>query len=157
MDCVSELLSRSANQGTARQVIVFDWYDGPREGVLALADPECAFVFELLAEKSNPDDLDDRLFTLSEIPAVAFEHVLSALAPLGTPSSPIYVPIWKFPNTEQQRKAERAVDSVLASRRPPALVVHSRDMLRFLGRRRLDASPDEKRDWFSHFGLTSHG
>ncbi len=82
---------------TADQVIVFDWYDGPRQGVVCLKEPPCEFSFELLAEKPNPDDLDHRLFRVSELPAGSVAQILEAIRVLGKPTGIVWVPVWKFP------------------------------------------------------------
>lgn len=41
------------------QVIVFDWYDGPRSGVVRFAVPSGEFAFGLLDERPCEDDVDD--------------------------------------------------------------------------------------------------
>jgi hypothetical protein len=55
MSLEHKLLSTPVDQWTVRQVVVLDWYDGPREGVCSLASPGGEFFFELLAERPSDE------------------------------------------------------------------------------------------------------
>jgi len=50
------------------ELIVLDYYDGPREGLCKLAIPAGEFSFKMIAERYNPDGLDDRFYRLSSLP-----------------------------------------------------------------------------------------
>ena len=58
------LLSVPTKDWQVGQIIVFDWYDGPREGICKMARPLCCFYFEVIEEEATEDDLDDRYFRL---------------------------------------------------------------------------------------------
>ena len=58
------------------QAIVFDWLDGPIEGVCELESPRVCFFFKLLAERRRVDDLDDRLFSVGLIECDAIDRIL---------------------------------------------------------------------------------
>src|SRR5436309_2373273 len=96
MDLEQLLTAVPVSGWRTRQAVVFDWYDGPREGVCALAEPACEFYFELLAEHPTPDDLDDRLFRISELPSGSVDELLAALGDLGPPAPQLWSPVWRF-------------------------------------------------------------
>lgn len=134
------------------QVIVLDWYDGPRQGLCALAEPPCQFHFELLDERPTEDDLDDRLFRLSELPAGSIERAMSILAVLGHPSRPVWAPTWDFPRPEAQDQAERELSVVLDARRPTRLVIRTSNMIAFRGCWLVARDDPGAADWFEALG-----
>src|SRR5438876_4645618 len=95
--------SLPVDQWVTKQAVVFDWFDGPREGVCSLARPGGEFYFELLDERPNAEDLDDRLFRLSELAPGSVTEVLTATRELGQPTGPVWVPMWRFPNETAQQ------------------------------------------------------
>jgi hypothetical protein len=115
------------------QVVVFDWFDGPREGVARMHNPPCEFFFGLLAERYTPDDLDDRLFGLSELPPGSVAKLLDTIHLLGEPVNEVWVPVWQFPNEVEQSEVERETDRLLSLRRTTNLVIWTKDMRTFLG------------------------
>ncbi len=133
MSLETALVSLLPDQWVARQVVVFDWFDGPREGVAWLAKPDCEFFFELLDEQSTPDDLDDRLFRLSELPRGTVAAVLAALHGLGEPANSLWVPIWRFASETERAQVEQEIERLLARRRRTGIVVRTRDMTDFTG------------------------
>jgi hypothetical protein len=147
------LRSLPAPRWTTRQAIVFDWYDGPREGVCALSNPPGEFRFELLDERPTADDLDDRLYRVSALPAGSVDEIVSALHDLGGPTGPVWVPVWKFPTDEARQQAERCLESVLVRGQPTPLVIRTPDMLRFLGCWQGDLSGPNGSDWFTALGI----
>jgi hypothetical protein len=116
-----------------RQVIAFEWYDGPRQGVCALASPPCEFFFEIIKEQFQEDDLDDRWYRLSVISPGTVDSLINALRVVGPARQPIWTPLWRFPSEREQQEAEDAVDEVKRERRPTPIIIHSRDMIDFLG------------------------
>jgi hypothetical protein len=138
----------------AGQVIVFDWFDGPRQGVARMARPECEFAFELVAERNNPDGLDDRLFRVSELPASSVTKVLDAIRSLGNPGSVVWVPVWKFGSEEERLRADKEIDRILSRQKDTGLVIYSRDMATFLGCWQDDRGSDHVQDWFSILGVS---
>jgi hypothetical protein len=139
MSLETALASLPPDQWAARQVIVFDWFDGPREGVAWLAKPDCEFSFELLDEQSTPDDLDERSFRLRELPKGTGAGILAALRGLGEPANTLWVPVWRFGNETERAKVEQEIDRLLAGRRRTGIVVRTRDMMDFAGCRLADS------------------
>lgn len=133
MSSLEGLLLHPVEEWTVDQVIVFDWYDGPRQGVASLAHPRCEFVFDLIAEKPNPDDLDDRYFRLKELPLGSVQKVAKILEPLGTSTAEVWVPLWQFSSAAEERAAEEKINQQLAKAIPSDIVVCSREMLTYLG------------------------
>jgi hypothetical protein len=147
------LASVAPEQWVPGQIIIFDWYDGPRQGIGRLAHPRCEFAFEMLAQRYNPDDLDDRLFRLSELPSGSVDEALDAIRSLGGPANVLWVPVWRFETEEKRRQADQRIDDILVKRRETAVVVYSRDMATFLGRWQAEAGEEEAADWFSILGV----
>lgn len=115
------------------QVVILDWYDGPRTGLCKMAKPQCTFHFALLVERVLPDDLDDRVFRLSEASEGTMEQTLSILGALGPPHTPVWVPIWSFDSKSHRLEAEQKLESLLASLVRTTLIVQTPDMIHFLG------------------------
>src|SRR5687767_8073260 len=91
---VNNLLSISFIEWETRQVIIFDWYDGPREGMCRLKNPSTEFYFKLLDERATVDELDDRIFDIYELPVGSLDQIITILSNLGTPATPVWVPVW---------------------------------------------------------------
>jgi hypothetical protein len=127
------LLACPADRWKTEQAIVFDWSDGPRQGIAALSFPACEFAFELAEERYNPSGLDDRLFRIRELPAGSVRSVLMTLVKLGEPSKPVWVPVWAFDSEGERREIDRAIDAVLARAGDTHLVVRSPDLEHFAG------------------------
>ena len=109
MSLERELQSSPPVNWHTRKAIIFDWYDGPREGVCALASPKAEFLFELLDERFNSDDLDDRVFRVKELPEGSVDSIWASLADLGPPDKGVWSPVWKFSSDSQQKHADRLV------------------------------------------------
>jgi hypothetical protein len=156
MNLESTLTSVPADQWKVSLSIIFDWYDGPRQGICRLAQPAVEFSFELIDERFSPDGPDDRLFRLSEIPAGSVEAVLSGLQNLGHPTGPYWVPIWRFPSEEERQGAEALVKQVQQARRPTSLVLSTRDMVEFLGCWKVPTGERPTGGWFAALNLAGH-
>ena len=103
-----------------------------------MAKPDCEFFFELLDEQSAPEDLDDRLFRLSELPKGTVAGILAVLRGLGEPANTLWVPLWRFENETERAKVEQEIDRLLGRRRT-AIVVRTRDRMDFAGCRLADS------------------
>jgi hypothetical protein len=147
------LLSCPVGRWRTEQAIVFDWNDGPRQGIATLAFPECEFVFELIEERFNPTGLDHRLFRLRELPVGSVRSVLGLITQLGRPSKPVWVPVWKFATEVEKQEADRAIDVVLAEARATDLVVLSQDMEHFGGAWVVKEDQRGQTDWFGFLGI----
>jgi hypothetical protein len=148
MNIQESLLSLPCEEWAVDQAVVFDWFDGPRHGVVRLAKPECEFAFEVLAERYNPDGLDDRLFRVCGLPAGSVAEVLTSIRSLGAPANVVWVPVWSFESEEQKLRADRRIDDVLSRQESTGLVIYTRDLLTYLGCWRDDRAGEEiGREW----------
>lgn len=154
MELKNKLTSRAPDDWVVDQVIVFDWYDGPRQGVACLTQPPCEFYFELLAERYNPNGLDDRLFRVSELPPGSVAKVLEATQALGSPTNAVWVPTWKFSSEGERRQADQAINQILSARKDTGIVIASPDMATFLGCWQTDGDSHPITDWFSALGVS---
>lgn len=125
------LLSHPVNEWQVRQVIVLDWYDGPRMGLCEMAHPQCCFQFELLAERHSEDDLDDRLFRLNEASSNIMAQMLLILTELGQPNDLVWVPIWKFSTEVSRLEAENKLENLFSNLKSTNLIVQTQDMIHF--------------------------
>ncbi|MCI0682881.1 MAG: hypothetical protein L0Y71_12330 [Gemmataceae bacterium] len=153
MDLEAKLAATPVDKWTTKQAIVFDWHDGPREGLCALGHPEAEFLFELLDERHNPDDLDDRLFRLRQVPAGTVARALSVLSVLGGPTHCVWVPVWRFTDPAQQREAEKFLEDLQVKSSPLDVVIASRDLEHFQGCWRTENANGEAVDWFARLGV----
>jgi hypothetical protein len=149
------LLSVPVETWKTGQAVVFDWYDGPRSGVCSLVHPGGEFAFDLLAERANAEDLDDRLFRLKELAPGTVAHVLQLIQDLGQPAGPVWVPVWKFSSPAARDRVEKDIDRLLTQARPTPLVIATRDMAHFLGCWNLDRVGQNGKDWFAFLGVPS--
>ena len=147
------LRNTPVGQWATRLAIIFDWYDGPREGICSLSRPGVEFYFELLDERFNPDGLDDRLLRLSELPSGSVAETQSVLSVLGSPTHCYWVPIWRFPDEAARERGERQVQAVRAARRPTDLVICTQDMEHFLGLWTVPRTEPDRKDWFAFLGI----
>src|SRR5579871_5688409 len=138
MSLETALASLPPAKWVARQVVVFDWYDGPREGVAWMASPDCEFFFELLGEQATPDDLDDRFFRLSELPGGTVSAIGAALRGLGEPTQSVWVPQWRFEKETERAGVDEEIQRLLGRRRQTGIVVRTPDMIHFAGCRFTD-------------------
>lgn len=129
------LLSVPVAQWRPRRTEALDWYDGPREGLCQLSWPDTEFYFTLLAERFNPEGLDDRLMAVHRLPPGGGEALLQALA---LPDEP---------------EGRREVERILASAEPTNLVVLTRDAETFLGCWRRPPGEPQGPSWFEVLGL----
>lgn len=136
------------------QVIVLDWYDGPRSGFCRLTEPSVDILLELLDERQTEDGLDDRLFSLSRLAEGTFDAVLSSLSFAGTPAKPVWVPLWQSCNHVDLERANAAVQYARALALPTPLVTRTSDCVRFRGIWNL-AALGKRSNWFSFLAVDS--
>jgi hypothetical protein len=141
-----------ASEWEAEQVIVLDWYDGPRSGVCRLEHPAIQVSFDLLDERPTDDDLDDRLYYLRSLPGRSVEQLAAALtACCGAVQIPIWVPQW--PTKPSDRASlDQLVDDLLSRGQDMDVVVLSRDFQTFQGIW-IAQKRDAATDWFQHLGV----
>ena len=136
-----------------RQSIVFDWSNGPKQGICALAYPQTEFEFKCIAEKYNPDGIDHRLYSLLELPSGSVDCVLGLIKELGTPENTVWIPIWNFPTQEDKHKVNAQIDQLLGSGKPTNLIFYSQDLVSILGCWKVDSLPENVDDLFKTFGI----
>jgi hypothetical protein len=128
-----ELLSTPVEQWVVDQVVVLDYYDGPRGGVCALVKPAVEFVFECQAEQPDPDGLDMRIMRVRALPPQSVARLASGLNSLGAGSvhRPIWCPVWRFPSAELRGKADELVKDVEAAATVTDVLIATTDMVSF--------------------------
>jgi hypothetical protein len=156
--CEASLMSAPVDRWTVDQVIVFDWQDGPDEGIGRLADPLCHFYFRLLDRRRRSDGLDDRLFRIEDISAATFQSCVDLVQELGAIRSPVWIPLWP------RAKAALAdqVDQILQEKHQVDVVIRTTDMEHFYGVYIGDAvatllrayDRGERFDWFERLGIS---
>jgi hypothetical protein len=136
------LASAPPEEWRVGQLHALGWYDGPEEGVCALAVPGGEFYFEKLDERYNPDGLDERLFRLSELPAGSVAEVVALVPDLASGDEAI------------RQQANLLLEAIRAKKRRTPLVVLTPDWEHFLGFWSVPpAAEDGKSDWFSLLGI----
>ncbi len=131
---------------TADRILALGWYDGPTEGLYRASNNGQEVWFEMLAYNIEPDDLDDRLFGLREVPRGTTGSVMEALAFLGLQGSPTCAPTWVPDGSERWSRAEQRLAQVEDNLGPTRWIVRSSDMERLEQAWRVDGfDPDE--DW----------
>ena len=149
------LVSCPTTKWVPRQIVVLDWYDGPLSGVAELLEPRSEFYFDLLAERFNPTGLDERIYLLSELPTGSVSSVLAIVSAAEKPINVVWMPMWKFENDSEQRRADDALTAILEKRSMPSCAMYSKDgMTTFQGCWVFEGGEhSEDADWFSHFGV----
>jgi hypothetical protein len=136
-----------------QQVIAFDWYDGPRSGFCCLIEPMVEFYFTLLDERATEDDLNDRLYSISELHLGSCEDLLRKLMPLGEPGGKVWCPIWQHSDTDYLKRVDAEIDSIIGDTTPSGIIIYSRDMIHFRGCWNVKDDLQAIDGWFKHFGL----
>lgn len=126
------LLSQNPNSWQVKQLIIFDWQDGPCEGLCELLEPNLYFYFEMIAERFSENDLNDRLFSIREASSNSVISALTVLHELGQPHQPIWVPNWQFSSEESRLEAENALEKLIENTAEPELIIRTPNMTDFL-------------------------
>jgi hypothetical protein len=149
---LGSLLKTDLSAWVVEQVIVQDWYDGPRSGICRLRVPAIELVFEMLDERYVEDDRDDRLYGIKIASPGAVDSVLKALDFAGPPASPIWSPIWRSSDPAQLETASQVIDGVYRQAVATNVVLLSRDFRTFAGRW-LVSEANGVVDWFEYLGI----
>jgi len=147
--------SQSLQEGTncpspITRVIAFDYYDGPREGVLQLGEGGEVYRFSLFdvirPAPAHPEEEDIWLFALSRLPPQTWDRLIDLLAPYLQPRWPVWVPLWRFPTEAVRKQIDAQIDALLGSAGPVAWRVTTTDLLGTLQEvRREPAAPEVHR------------
>ena len=140
---ISKLLSCPPGSWELNQVVCTDWYDGPRNGFCALRIPPAEFYFDLIAERRDPDGLDDRLFQASEINPGTVRDLCAAMRGLGEPQGRVWSPVWTHPDASHLESLRKRIDEVIERIAAPQAVVFTRDWRTFLGYWKMPRSPEQ--------------
>jgi hypothetical protein len=116
---------------TVQEGIILDWHDGPVEGFCRLSNPPCVFRFELFAERFQSEDVDDRVFRLSQVQDDAIHQLLEALSEGEVPQRPMWVPRIGPDELERRRSLEKKLDELARSTKPSPIIVRTKDFHRF--------------------------
>jgi hypothetical protein len=129
-------LTATAARWRPTQVIALGYFDGPTEGVVKLSDGQI-FRFSPLAEDVNREI---RAFALATLSQQQFDDIVRLLSmPLGSPTWPIWVPLWRFANENLRISTEQGINAILAATEVVAVVVCSDDLQHCLGVRSITA------------------
>ena len=101
-------------------MVITDWRDGPIEGIARLSAGGGHWKFKLFAEIASTEDLNERLFLLSQLPNDVAEPLIRELI------SDLRLPIvWPFSDQPDPAAMRSAVEVALESAMAATLVVSS--------------------------------
>ncbi|MBE8521988.1 hypothetical protein ILP97_31640 [Amycolatopsis sp. H6(2020)] len=80
-DIAERLLTIPPADLRIERLAVLDWYDGPIEGYLEIADPGSCWHFEVVAAAYRDKGAADRHYALSAAPDDVFDHLREFLEP----------------------------------------------------------------------------
>jgi hypothetical protein len=92
------------------RLIVFDFYDGPLEGVATCSVCGSEYVFQV--KWWDPHE-DLRIFELRPLTRGTFPRIADICPKISEPVSPVWIPIWQFPTEADERQANAAVEELL--------------------------------------------
>jgi hypothetical protein len=162
--CIRRRIVSIGDQSPFTRLIAFDFWDGPRDGVLWSEPCEASVRFDFL-DWDRGHKL--RIFSLAVLPRAAFSQVadLCRAAATGPPSDARqqWWVIWQFPSPDAQRQVEKQLDGILAQASAPFAVVAARDLLHPIIALRDVAGLEiaaiaqglgsSRSDWFTYLGL----
>ncbi|MFF2094702.1 hypothetical protein [Streptomyces sp. NPDC058202] len=121
--------SSAEKPGHLQVLVIFDWRDGPIEGIATRRGGNACWYFKLFAERLETETLDDRLFALWAIPN-ADSSILCA--EFGENDQGGYV--WPASGGLGSAKARSVVDKLLSSRSgSPNLMIRTPDFVEVFG------------------------
>jgi hypothetical protein len=126
-----QLLATDPATWRVQQAIILGWYDGPLEGLCALSHPQGCFYFTLVAEQRYSEASGQRLFRIDELPLTTMEQFLHLLTPLGPVRTPVWLPLWYWPDRERQQQVEQVMEQLIAQRTVTPLIIETADMEHF--------------------------
>lgn len=136
-------------------MVVFDYYDGPLEGVLACDACGGEYLFRTIAW--NPDRLT-RVFELRPVSRGTLQRVTEICSPLGSPRWPVWVPRWSFQSEEVERRVSTELNEVLQAQGELRLIVAAAAIDRHIdAARTADAhtSQPDLQFWLEWLGIPS--
>ena len=94
--------------------IIYDWYDGEREGWCRLSSPACCFYYKIQAEVLSGPGLKDCLLAVRAVPANAIERLLEVLDPISLDDPEWWGGFWPPDGTKAAGRAEAVVATLMA-------------------------------------------
>jgi hypothetical protein len=105
------------------QLIVLDWCDGPRAGLLKCGRCGREYRFDLLDEQINDEEgRDVWVLSLAPLAEGSLARLAAALAPYQTPRWPVWVPFWRLSTKADQVALDHLTDQLLNEAGPPEWV-----------------------------------
>lgn len=92
MICCQDLPGRRDVASPFREVLAFDWYDGPTEGITRCGVCSRVYAFRMCAWE--PPGRFRRVFRLESLPGEVFQEAVEIASSTGAPRWPVWVPIW---------------------------------------------------------------
>jgi hypothetical protein len=104
-------------------LLIFDWRDGPLEGVLTSKDGGACWHFKLIAERLEIESIDDRLFGLWAIPSSDCSILVDEFGDADPGSH-----VWPATGGVGSTAARRIVEGLLSAERvTPAAIIRTSD------------------------------
>ncbi|MFI0373297.1 hypothetical protein ACH35V_36020 [Actinomadura sp. 1N219] len=107
-------------------MVIFEWYDHAREGVVALSHPPSEWHFRVIGSRENTDGSDDLLYLLSSIPDGMVDRIRMALGGERTPE--IFIPDGTYETEAARAEGDRLVNEALEHFGRDAAIVHTNDL-----------------------------
>ncbi|MGW2653997.1 hypothetical protein ACWC1D_10080 [Streptomyces sp. NPDC001478] len=115
--------------GSLRALIIFDWRDGPIEGIAGSVNGSTCWYFKLFAERHENDTLDDRIFALWPI-SDSDSSILCEEFGQGDEGGCV----WPVSGGLGSSKAQSIVEGLLSARpESPNLIIRTPDFVEVFG------------------------
>lgn len=105
-----------------KRVLALDWIDGATAGLVEYDGCDNVFHFRLVSSQVS----EPWVFALRSSPVGHLSDLDEALAPLGAPRIPVWVPIWRFESERERDHAETLISAAMAPSAIVAIVVARR-------------------------------
>ncbi|MFJ4320590.1 hypothetical protein ACIP46_35695 [Streptomyces lavendulae] len=110
-------------------LVIFDWRDGPIEGIVRREDGDACWHFKLFAERLETETLDDRLFALWAIPDSDSSILREEFGGNGQGGY-----VWPVTGGLGSVRARSIVDELLSARPgSPNLIIRTPDLVEVIG------------------------
>ncbi|MFJ3639722.1 hypothetical protein ACIPRD_08215 [Streptomyces sp. NPDC090108] len=110
-------------------LVIFDWRDGPIEGIVRRESGDACWYFKLFAERLETETLDDRLFALWAIPGSNSSILCEEFGGNGQGGY-----VWPVSGGLGSARARSIVDELLSARSgSPNLIMRTPDFVAIFG------------------------
>lgn len=151
--CHRELPPVTELKSPFSKLIALGYYDGPTSGLVQCDTCSAVYRFEML---DWDEDEDVRIFSLSPLPAEAFDQIVKVCEQSSSPKWPIWVPIWKFASSAEENQANQEIEQILNQAKNPQLIVAAQDLTQeIIATQKVEIDNlNQVKDWFSQLGLS---